>query len=69
MKGLMFYDTTLEATITRPWYCNICGREHDDFNAWVYREGDIMLLFCGNTVDCRDEFLRLNKLQDVKEEE
>lgn len=65
MKGLMFYDA---AVIARPWHCNICGRKHDDFKAWVYREGDTTLLFCGDTADCRDEFLELNKLQDVREE-
>lgn len=27
-----------------------------------------LLLFCGNTADCRDEFLELNKMQDVDEE-
>lgn len=66
MKGLMYYDATLES---RPWHCNICGREHDDFEAWVYKEGDTILLFCGDTVDCRDEFLELNELQDAGEEE
>lgn len=66
MKGLMFYDANV---VARPWGCNICGRKHDDFNAWVYREGDIILLFCGDTADCRDEFLELNKLQDVSEED
>lgn len=66
MKGLMFYD----ANINWPhYYCNICGRQITDSKAWVYREGDIILFFCGDTADCRDEFLELNKLQDVDEEE
>lgn len=65
MKGLMFYD----ANINWPHYhCNICGRQICESRAWVYREGDITLFFCGDTADCRDEFLELNKLQDVEEE-
>ncbi len=67
MKGILFYDATVAY---KPWHCNMCGRKHDDFAAWVYKEGDtILLLFCGDTTDCRDEFLELNKLQDVEEEE
>lgn len=66
MKGLMFYDAHLKG---QPYYCNICGRQIDEFKAWVYREGDIILFFCGDTADCRDKFLDLNKLQDVGEDE
>lgn len=66
MKGLMFYDAHL-SELGR-YYCNICGHQITDSKAWVYREGDILLLFCGDTADCRDEFLELNKLQDADEE-
>lgn len=66
MKGLIFYDSRLNG---QHYYCNICGRQITDSKAWVYREGDIILLFCGDTADCRDEFLELNKMQDVDEEE
>ena len=66
MKGLMFYDAHLKG---QHRYCNICGRQITEFKAWVYREGDIILFFCGDTADCRDEFLELNKLQDVVEDE
>ena len=66
MKGLMFYDAHLNG---QHYYCNICGRPICESKAWVYREGDIILLFCGDTADCRDEFLELNKLQDVDEED
>lgn len=66
MKGLMFYDAHLKG---QHYYCNICGRQITDFKAWIYREGNITLFFCGDTADCRDEFLELNKLQDVDEEE
>ena len=52
---------------TREKYRNICGRQITDSKALAYREGDILLLFCGDTADCRDEFLELNKLQDVDE--
>lgn len=65
MKGLMFYDARLDG---QQYYCNICGRQITDSKAWVYREGDILLLFCGDTADCRDEFLELNKMQDAEEE-
>lgn len=68
MKGLMFYDAHLIG-LNAKRYCNICGHQITDSKAWVYREGDIILLFCGDTTDCRDEFLELNKLQDVEEEE
>jgi len=66
MKGLMFYDAHLQG---QHRYCNICGRQIIEFKAWVYREGDTTLFFCGDTADCRDEFLELNKLQDVGEDE
>lgn len=66
MKGLMFYDATI---VSRPWHCNMCGCIHNDFNAWAYKEGDTVLLFCGDTQRCRDEFLELNELQDVGEDE
>lgn len=66
MKGLMFYDAHLDE---QQYYCNICGRQICESKAWVYREGDIILFFCGDTADCRDEFLELNKLQDVDEED
>ena len=66
MKGLMFYDAHL---VGDNHYCNICGRHIEGFKAWVYREGNILLMFCGDTADCRDEFLELNRLQDVGEEE
>ena len=65
MKGLMFYDAHLNG---QKCYCNICGRQICESKAWVYREGNIILFFCGDTADCRDEFLELNKLQDVEEE-
>lgn len=65
MKGLMFYDAHL---LDMKCYCNICGRLICESKAWVYREGDITLFFCGDTADCRDEFLELNKMQDVEEE-
>lgn len=68
MKGLMFYDAYLIG-INAKRYCNICGHQITDSKAWVYREGDIILLFCGDTVDCRDKFLELNKMQDADEEE
>lgn len=66
MKGLMFYDACIIGNFHR---CNMCGKHLDDLKAWVYREGDITLFFCGNTKRCRDEFLELNSLQDVEEEE
>lgn len=66
MKGLMFYDAHL---IGQHRYCNICGRQIAEFKAWVYIEDDIILFFCGDTRRCRDEFLELNSLQDVEEEE
>lgn len=66
MKGLMFYDAHIN---WQQCHCNICGRLITDSKAWVYREGNILLLFCGDTADCRDEFLELNKMQDVKEED
>ena len=66
MKGLMFYDAHLDG---QQYYCNICGRQICESKAWVYREGDITLLFCGDTADCRDEFLELNKMQDADEED
>ncbi len=66
MKGLMFYDAYLDG---RQYYCNICGRKICESKAWVYKEGNITLFFCGDTADCRDEFLELNKLQDIEEEE
>lgn len=66
MKGLMFYDVGVEV---QHYHCNICGRRIDNFKAWIYREGDIILFFCGNTLRCRDEFLELNGRQDVGEEE
>lgn len=68
MKGLMFYDAHLNRLYGQKYYCNICGHQITDSKAWVYREGDIILLFCGDTADCRDEFLELNKLQDADEE-
>ena len=68
MKGLLFYDACLNGLDWEHYHCNICGRQIADSKAWVYREGDIILLFCGDTADCRDEFLELNKLQDVEEE-
>lgn len=68
MKGLMFYDAHLNDFNGQKYYCNICGCQITDLKAWVYREGDIILLFCGDTADCRDEFLELNKLQDVGEQ-
>ena len=68
MKGLMFYDARLNGLNGLKCYCNICGRQITDSKAWVYREGSILLLFCGDTTDCRDEFLELNKLQDADEE-
>lgn len=67
MKGLMFYDAHLSGL--GRYYCNICGHQITDSKAWVYKEGDMTLLFCGDTADCRDEFLKLNKLQDVEEDE
>lgn len=66
MKGLMFYDARLNG---QECYCNICGRQICESKAWVYREGNIILFFCGDTADCRDEFLELNKMQDVEEED
>lgn len=66
MKGLMYYDAHINR---QHQYCNICGRHIIGFKAWVYREGDIILIFCGDTADCRDEFLELNKLQDVEDDE
>ena len=67
MKGLLFYDAHINGLGGQHYYCNICGRQITDSKAWVYREGDIILLFCGDTADCRDEFLEFNKLQDVDE--
>lgn len=66
MRGLMFYDAHLKG---QHRHCSICGHQITEFKAWVYEEGDIILFFCGDTADCRDEFLELNKLQDVGEEE
>lgn len=66
MKGIMFYDAYLSGP--GRYYCNICGHQITDSKAWVYRDGDIILLFCGDTADCRDEFLELNKMQDADEE-
>lgn len=66
MKGLMFYDGHLKG---QHYCCNICGSQITNFKAWIYREGDITLFFCGDTQRCRDEFLELNSLQDVGEEE
>lgn len=68
MKGLMFYDGHINNLYEQKYYCNICGNQITDSKAWVYREGDTLLLFCGDTTDCRDEFLELNKIQDVDEE-
>lgn len=68
MKGVMFYDAHINDLYEQKYYCNICGCQITDSTAWVYREGDITLLFCGDTADCRDEFLELNKLQDVGEQ-
>lgn len=65
MKGLVYYDATLPISPR----CNICGRKCKDGMAWVYKEGDNLLYFCGDGVDCRDEFLELNKLQDAGGEE
>ncbi len=62
----MFYDAHLQE---QHRYCNICGRQITEFKAWVYGKGDIILFFCGDTTDCRDEFLELNRLQDVEENE
>lgn len=67
MKGLIFYDAHVNDLYEQHYYCNICGRQITGSKAWVYREGGITLLFCGDTADCRDEFLELNKLQDVDE--
>lgn len=67
MKGLMFYDAHINGLGS--YYCNICGHQITGSKAWVYREGDIILLFCGDTADCRDKFLELNKMQDVEEED
>lgn len=69
MKGLMFYDAHLSSLDGQQYYCNICGRPICESKAWVYREGDIILLFCGDSTDCRDKFLELNKMQDVEEED
>ena len=69
MKGLMFYDTYINGLNGQQYFCNICGRQITESKVWVYKEGDITLLFCGDTADCRDEFLELNKLQDAEEEE
>ena len=69
MKGLMFYDARLNGLNGQQYYCNICGRQIRESKAWVYREGNILLFFCGDTADCRDEFLELNKMQDVEEED
>lgn len=66
MKGLIFYDAHL-SELGR-YYCNICGRQITNSKAWVYREGDILLLFCGDNTNCRDKFLELNKMQDALEE-
>ena len=69
MKGLMFYDARFNGLNGQKCYCNICGRQITDSKAWIYREGNIILFFCGDTADCRDEFLELNKMQDVEEED
>lgn len=66
MKGLMFYDAHLKYL---HHHCNICGREITELKAWIYREGDIILFFCGDTHRCRDEFLELNSLRDVENDE
>ena len=66
MRGLMYYDAHIKGD---NHFCSICGHHIENFEAWVYKEGDILLLFCGDTADCRDEFLELNKLQYVGEEE
>lgn len=68
MKGIMFCDAHINNLYEQKYYCNICGRQITDSKAWVYREGNIILLFCGDTANCRDEFLELNKMQDVDEE-
>ena len=68
MKGLIFYDAHVNDLYEQHYYCNICGRQITDSKAWVYREGNIILLFCGDTANCRDEFLELNKMQDAEEE-
>ena len=68
MKGLIFYDAHISGLCEQKYYCNICGHQITDYKAWVYREGDIILLFCGDTADCRDKFLKLNKMQDVDED-
>lgn len=64
MKGLMFYDAQLDG---QDRYCNNCGRKITE-KAWVYRVDYIRLFFCGDTRRCRDEFLELNSLEDVEEE-
>lgn len=66
MKGLLFYNACVIGSYHR---CNMCGKHINDSKAWIYREGDIILFFCGDTNRCRDEFLELNNLQDVEEEE
>ena len=65
MKGLLYYDNCFYGNHT----CKICGAEIKDYKAWVYKEGNMKLPFCGDSADCRDEFLELNKLQDVGGEE
>lgn len=64
MKGLLYYDNGIYGIHT----CNICGAEIKHYEAWVYKEGGVTLLFCGNKTKCRDEFLSLNKLQDIEDE-
>lgn len=47
-----------------PYRCNICGCKCEDGTAWVYKEGDMaMLFFCGDGAYCRDEFLELNQME------
>lgn len=61
MKGVAYYDSS--KTVGN---CNFCGNKIDHEACWVYEEGDIWLNFC--QIDCIENFLELNKLQDVEDE-